>query len=293
MTGRSPLSTCQRQRAFTLIELMISVALSLVFLSGLIMFVVSSQQIQNIQKASSRTQENARFALDELSASIRMAGFHNELSPGNDIPSGQFYLGSCGNFDPCTADGTSPETHGSDRIAILVNPPEDDGTDGDCQGNPVSGDVVEAANSVVINLYRIEKGSSYNTLVCESYLQDSAGNTSLINEEPYEIVSGIDAMQLLYGVSDTESSGQVNYSLTRYLSASEVSALDPPAGLPSAWINISAVRVALLAGSATDNRAATHKEQTFKLLDQPPMTIQDNAYRKVYDSTVQINNARR
>jgi hypothetical protein len=221
-----------------------------------------------------------------------MAGFYNELSLANDIPTGQFFLGRCGDYDPCTADGTDAQTYGSDRIAILMNPPQDDGTDGDCVGNPLSDNFIIASDSVVVNLYRIEHGTSFNTLVCDSFLLDELGIATLINDEPYELVPGIDAMQLLYGVSDTETVEQANFTLERYLSATDIDALTPPTGASTAWINLSSIRIALLASSAINDEAAASNEQTHQLLNEIPITIQDKKFRKIYTSTVQINNAR-
>ena len=279
-------------RGFTLIELMISISLGLVFISGAIAFLLSSRTLHEVQEASSRAQENAQFATDTLTYAIRMAGYHNITSPGNKTPAGQFYTGQCGDFDPCTSDGSSADVNGSDRIAILVNPPEDDGTDADCAGTPISSNVLTASRSVVVNLFRIMKGEHTNTLVCDSFLVSSTGVLVPINDEPYDLIDGIDSMQILYGVSDIQSVTQTNVSLERYLSATRISTLVPPKGAPSAWINLLSVRFSLLVGSGTDDAAASEKNSTFQLLDADPIAFNDSRYRKVSTSTVQINNAR-
>jgi|GEM_PF-4815211 len=245
------------QRGLTLIELMISIALSLVFIVGAMTFLVASRSLADVQDASSRAQENAQFALDEISKSIRLAGFYNLLSPGANIPVGQFYTGACGSYDPCTADSESTDAYPSDRIAILLNPPEDDGSDSDCAGVPVSTNAVVAANAVVAHSYRIEAVDGVRSFVCQSFLIDNAGNATAVNTEPYQLVPGIQAIQFLYGKTNITNIGQKRTVLQRYVPASTIDSLTPPAGASTAWVDIVGVKVALLASSGTDDSAAT------------------------------------
>ncbi len=287
-----PCSSVPRQQGITLIELMISIALSLLFIVGAIAFLASSRSIADVQEASSRTQENAQYALDELRKSIRMAGFYNVLSSGTNIPVGQFYTGRCGDFDPCTADSNATDTVPSDRIAILLNPPEDDGTDSDCAGNPVSADSVEAAKTVVTHLYRVENVDEVRTLVCESFLIDNAGMATAVNAEPYQLVGGIHAMHFLYGKTNIKTIGQARTSIERYVSADTISSSSPPIGASTSWIDIATVKVALLAESGMNDRAASEQNNSYVLLDSKPIQTDDRNYRKIYTSTIQINNAR-
>lgn len=221
-----------------------------------------------------------------------MAGFYNVLSPGSNIPIGQFYLGSCGDYDPCTADSSDTDLFPSDRIAILLNPPQDDGTDSDCVGNPVSTNGVVAANAVVAHSYRIESVDEVGTLVCESFLIDNVGGSTPVNAEPYQLVSGIDAMQFLYGKTNMEDVGQKRTRIERYVSATTIDSLPPPTGATTPWVDIATVKVALLAASGRDDRASSDKSKSYQLLDYETIETNDKNYRKVYTSTIQINNAR-
>ena len=63
-----------RQRGLTLIELMISVALSLVILSAMSYIYVSSRGVYRSNEAMARAQETGRFALEWLARDIRNAG---------------------------------------------------------------------------------------------------------------------------------------------------------------------------------------------------------------------------
>jgi type IV pilus assembly protein PilW len=63
------------QRGMTLIEILIALVVGLFLIGGIIQLLVNSGQTYRMVDASSRVQENARFALGELSRSLRMAGF--------------------------------------------------------------------------------------------------------------------------------------------------------------------------------------------------------------------------
>jgi type IV pilus assembly protein PilW len=68
--------TCRRgQLGFTLVELMVAITIGLILIAGVIQILTSNKQTFRVQEATSRLQENGRFAIDMLSRDIRMAGF--------------------------------------------------------------------------------------------------------------------------------------------------------------------------------------------------------------------------
>ena len=66
-------------RGFSLIELMIGVALGLVILAALTSFFVSSSSTRNEIERTSRQIENGRYAIEALRSEISLAGFYAEL----------------------------------------------------------------------------------------------------------------------------------------------------------------------------------------------------------------------
>lgn len=64
-----------RMHGFSLIELMVALAISLLLLMGVIALFVSSRASYETTERLSRIQENGRFALDQFSTDIRSAGF--------------------------------------------------------------------------------------------------------------------------------------------------------------------------------------------------------------------------
>jgi type IV pilus assembly protein PilW len=65
----------QRQRGLTLVELMVSLVLSLVLMLGAMQLFTGSKQTYQLSDALARVQENGRYALDLLARDIRQAGF--------------------------------------------------------------------------------------------------------------------------------------------------------------------------------------------------------------------------
>jgi len=65
----------QGQAGLTLVEMMVAMAVGLILMAGVIQIFASNKQTYRIQDATSRLQENGRFAVDMLRRDIRMAGF--------------------------------------------------------------------------------------------------------------------------------------------------------------------------------------------------------------------------
>lgn len=70
-----------RQRGFTLIEIMVALAISAVLLGGIIQVFVSLKQTDKISSSLSRMQESARVATDILSYDARLAGYAGCIDP--------------------------------------------------------------------------------------------------------------------------------------------------------------------------------------------------------------------
>lgn len=80
MNARTPTLQAQHGAAgFSLIELMIGLALGLVVLAALTTFFVSTSQNRHEIERTSRQIENGRFAIDNLRNEIHLAGFYAEL----------------------------------------------------------------------------------------------------------------------------------------------------------------------------------------------------------------------
>lgn len=65
----------RRQRGVSLVEMMVALVLGLVLSAGVIQIYVANKQAYRAADATSRLQENARFAMEVLTRDIRMAGY--------------------------------------------------------------------------------------------------------------------------------------------------------------------------------------------------------------------------
>lgn len=64
-----------RQHGMTLVELMVAMTIGLVLTVGLGQVYLGTRNVYRVNENAARLQENGRFAIDELSRDIRMAGF--------------------------------------------------------------------------------------------------------------------------------------------------------------------------------------------------------------------------
>jgi len=65
----------EKQRGFSLIEIMIAMTIALVLMAGIMGIMSSSKRTYSIQQDLARLQENARFAMEFISTDLRMAGY--------------------------------------------------------------------------------------------------------------------------------------------------------------------------------------------------------------------------
>lgn len=65
----------QQQKGISLVELMISITIGLILMTGVVQLFLSSRATFSTQQALARVQESGRLAIDFLSGDIRMAGF--------------------------------------------------------------------------------------------------------------------------------------------------------------------------------------------------------------------------
>jgi type IV pilus assembly protein PilW len=72
------------QGGLTLIEILVSLAISVLVIAGVLEVYTSSKQTYRVQEASSRLQENGRFAISFIARDLRMAGHVGCLSQLSD-----------------------------------------------------------------------------------------------------------------------------------------------------------------------------------------------------------------
>jgi type IV pilus assembly protein PilW len=89
------MTTRGRQAGLSLVELMISITLGLMILSGVLVLFANTSAARNEVERTSRQIENGRYASELLTEDIRLSGFYGELGVG--YPVGQVLPA-----DPCS-----------------------------------------------------------------------------------------------------------------------------------------------------------------------------------------------
>jgi len=259
-----------KQGGLSLIELMIAIVIGVFISLMVVQYMVTSSRIFKRQGADTSLELNANFALSFLTEYVRQAGTRTPF--GTVVP---FYTGSCGTAGSCTFDSTNaasaiaPAT--SDSIAVQMR--TENGFD--CTG------VAVPDNNIVANVFYIDtlpNSAGINSLFCRGF-DVSNGNWLGAGAA---LVDGIDQMQVLYGVSD--ANGQV----VSYLDASRVPPVD--GDLESGWDRVRAVKIAVLVSDGLDTNSEDLNTVNFQLLDGPQLGVTDRISRRVFSTTITINN---
>ncbi|MGS0741685.1 PilW family protein [Glaciimonas sp. GG7] len=192
---------------FSLIELMIAIAVSLFLLAAMIAIVLTLRNSFGTQDAQSRVQESQRFALTVLDNTVRASGYYT--NPTTTTANNALPAASTANPDGTTfamaqgISGTSGSGNASDTLNIRFQTASGDGLM-DCLGDTnTSGSAVAWSNSFAVN--------AANQLTCAVSINGGTPGTASI------LVDNVSSMKVLYGV-DTTGVG----STDTYLSASAV-----------------------------------------------------------------------
>lgn len=253
----------QRLAGLSLIELMISMVISLILMLGVGQIMISGKQSANIQSGMGRVQENGRFAMYFLQKDLRAAGFPRSANqPGFVAATTTDGVGNA-------PDEITVQFNSLTNITTADNNPyaQADITNSrlDCLGQNVNAAAARNVAVTVTSRYYIEASGGVNTLMCR-------GNGNA-NAQP--LIQGVDNLQALYGV-DTDADSYAN--------------VYRPAGAVTDWNTVVSVRVAILVNTI-DNVADDRDTQLYALLDAPPVgPLNDLRRRRVFTSTIEMRN---
>lgn len=204
-------------RGFTIVELMVALAIGLALTVVIAQLFLGSRQTFRTTDDVSRMQENIRFTYQLLTRTIHLAGY--KTSPNTRVEdifnaATPVLAGAEG------ATAAAPDTFTVRFQGSSNGPGAADGTVVDCLGRPVGAGVMST------NIFTLQVGANgANALFCQSLLDGAAA------QGPSELVSDIETMQVAYGV-DTDN----NLVVDSYV----------PANLVADMNQVRSVRVALL-----------------------------------------------
>lgn len=291
-------------RGFTLIELMITLVLSLLITYGIAQVLISSNRTSVTSDGISQSQETGRFVLSFIAEQIRMAGL-NSIDSERSAPA----FISCQDF-PALADnnacisntsigedqdeivGPPPIIHG-DRLAISWIPPvpvdalgaQDPDLIRDCTNTGGY-----AADEIIINTFWVEfdPASGMNSLFCQGFAFDGVADVIRPGNPAQAIANGVEAMQVLYGEAVVDSPNANNRNVARYVPA-PINPLAPQPGDVNDWSRVYSVKISILTRSITDTTGANALRR-YILADASPYLMTDAVSRQIFSSTFVINN---
>lgn len=216
------------QSGFTLIELMISLALGLLISLAAIQLFVTGVSSFNLQRGLGDVNENGRFGLEFLVKNIRSAEYSRALGSAvastdsavvveaGDLPSGTASLVSSDN-------SINLGLGESDQFVVRTWVPEDVNTQRDCEGN-----LVPAGNYMVSRYFlRADTpAGSTSALACDGgYYGVGGANVTNFGTDASSIVlmSFVDSFQVLYGVAAASTT-----TPQRYMTSTQYAALVAP-----------------------------------------------------------------
>ncbi len=313
-------NTVQSQQGLTLVELMISTALGMLIILAVTGLIVSSKSAQSTQIDADTILDTGRFALDNISRSVKQAGYVN-YDP-DDAP---FFMGAAtpnlSGLDAASLKAKTPAVdfpvvsayNSSDVLAIRFSgsgTPKADNTVLNCAGFGVA---AAKASSTSINnrgwsIYYVARDvDDEPALFCKYNTKEDSnpvtGSTTRFAAEA--IARGVESFQVLYRIDSPSHLGQ-------FFTATELNALDsstPEASLndQSYWKKVTAIKVALLIRGAENSRpdsseivynlfgqSYSHKAGVDKgtQVDESAMpSNQKKRFRKIISTTIQLRNS--
>lgn len=261
----------KRQHGAGLVELMITLVISLVLLGALTYFYLGSQQTSRTNEDISRMQESGRNAMDILGKAIRQAGFRLDVDQPLYVDSANNIGAIIGTAGGGTGANALPDTITLRHDPVLVpnasNPIQ--GREITCLGNikTSNNDTFDSYGSREVNKQVVEYSFSIlnNGLRCSSVASNPATGGQLI-------VDNIENMQITYGIGDGLG------SISSYK--------DMPTA--AEFSQVTAVKVSLLVRGPSTNIAA-NKSQTYTYNGET-VTKTDGFLRQVYTSTFTVRN---
>lgn len=225
----------RRPSGFTLVELMISITITLFLMAGILAVVVNMKGSFTTQDQLGRTQENALFALTVLDTTIRHAGYFPDPVVSMEIDA--MPATTTANADGTTyaagqsITGSAGAGAVSDTITVRFQAASNDGLS-NCVGdtNKTAGKLSWS------NTFAVDANKR---LTCSVSVDGGAPGA------PVVLIDNVASMRVLYGVDSTG-----NNNVDRYVSASVIGTTYP-------YTSVHSVRLSIVLNDLINSTAAT------------------------------------
>jgi len=265
------------KKGFSLVELLVGMAISLFVAGVAISYLVTSSRNLTEKTGLDLVQENTRFALEMLSSNIRLAGLINVKNTGSDELDPLFTQSIChsdfktqptgSDTSACNLDNVNNAFGGistmqSDRLAIQMETNRPFQT---CAGTTITPGANLMARVVTVFWAGDIDGDGVSSLYCQTYTdQGVTGSLSLnytLEGNAIPLVDGIEMFQVQYGI-DTDATPD-----------GDIDTYQPFSGLSAGQIaNILSVKIGLLVSpgqtiSSEQSSDNANEEKEYQVLD--------------------------
>jgi type IV pilus assembly protein PilW len=273
----------EKQKGFTLVEIMISMALGLVISGAVIQIMVSNSVTEKLNRAMASTQESGRFIINRLRGEMLMVGLYDQMNPklnididvvneNNFVRNHPVILPN--EFSVRTSLGASQGTSGgNDTLVVSLQ------SNMDCRGYALGYENNE--EFYVVNEYFVAD----NKLKCRGfdgrYLRGQKVAEGHNSHNAITILDDVTNFQVTYGITDSASTSGSAIP-TRFITAD---------GIQNAINNgktIIAFRIALVVRADSD--ITVENRPSFRILNEANYTPSDNGLYKSFETTITLRN---
>lgn len=272
-----------KQKGFTLLEIMISLALGLVISAAIVQIMISNSVTDRLNRAVASTQESGRYIITRLRDELLMVGMYDAMNPNlsdivdiveeesfirnNPIPLPGAFVADVNLGAEQGADGSS------DTLVISLQ-----GTR-DCRGYKLG--YADDEEFYVVNEYFV----SDNKLKCRGFdgrvlrgQKNAVGNN---NDAAFTILDDVLSFQVTYGLASPFTNNGETLPV-RYVDASLL------ANAILANQQIVSVRLAIVVKG--EGQIALDNASSFKLLNEDVITAPDKGLYKAFETTISFRN---
>ena len=259
--------TMHFQKGLTLIELMISMTLSLIVIFAVGSILISSNQAASVSDTLADSQETGRFAVDYINRQLLRTGY--DPDDAGVVAFGDLCLAAgdivCINE---SANGTG------DRLAVRRMAEAGESNAVTCYGSAL----LDAADAnITTDVYWVAvDDNGLSNLRCQTFDEDGTvrANPGDSFGNSQALAAGVLAMHVLYGQSNSVPTDDT-LNVTTYFNADQV----------TDWGNVYAMRIGFLTQALTNTEAQSW-EQNYIVLDSLNYEFDDRTARQVFTTTV-------
>ena len=272
-----------KQKGFSLIELMISLALGLIISSAVVQVMISNNSTERLNRSIASVQENGRFIIARLRNDLIMTGRYDMLRPdlNNDVDIVVEAAFVHNNPIPVVSDFSHGLTKGviegagtaSDTLMVALQASQD------CSG-ATHGYVDD--DFMVVNEYFVE-GTSLKCRGFDGRVLRGL-KVEVDNDSAYTLLDDVTSFQVQYGVTDNIASKDNSARPVKFIEADTLGAEKAAGAL------VVAIRIALLLKADSD--VIINPIPQFKLLGEEPIQPSEKRLYKQFETTITLRNSK-